>query len=198
MGGERFISICLISKNAIQSLDRKRLRFSERQGKSFSEANVTDSTTDYYVWRVKTSVTTTTRVSVRGTVTADVRPPAFMFNPVVTAWELVTYSFVIDWVINIGQMLESWSFLVIAEDYSASGGIFIDHKVETITSDVASNIPTSVGTAFGGVSSWSSGEYLYTRRTPTSVSTLPHFALNLDALKVGDLLALIYEAAKRR
>lgn len=35
-----------------------------------------------------------------------------LINPIATAWELVPYSFVVDWFVNVGQFLNSWSDLI--------------------------------------------------------------------------------------
>jgi hypothetical protein len=35
-----------------------------------------------------------------------------LINPIATLWELVPYSFVVDWFVNVGQILNSWSDLI--------------------------------------------------------------------------------------
>lgn len=49
-----------------------------------------------------------TKVAARGIAIADFMPtPAFRSNLVVTAWELVPFSFVLDWVWDVGQAIEA-------------------------------------------------------------------------------------------
>jgi hypothetical protein len=125
-------------------------------------------------------------VSVRGTVAADIKPPTFSFNPLVTAWELLPFSFILDWFIGIGQWLASMSFLTFAEKWAAAGGfkVTIDRTIET-TIDFAPD--------------YSGERYLFSlarselvTRTPTSVSLTPQIRVNLDEFKYLDLVSLIF------
>jgi len=56
----------------------------------------------------------------RALVVADVKPPKLAFNPLVTGWELAPLSFVVDRFVNVGQYLESMSFLALATSWTGS------------------------------------------------------------------------------
>lgn len=125
-------------------------------------------------------------ISVRGSVVADIDPPEFRFNLALTAWETVKYSFIVDWIINIGQWLAANSFLSLSDQHSSAAGIKVklDRTISTRL-ELAS-----------GCSGWmdvdAAATATYWRRTPTPVSTLPQFNINLDVQKIIDLLAILY------
>lgn len=131
--------------------------------------------------------------SYRGSIVADVDPPKLQFNPITTAWELITLSFVIDWFLNIGQWLESLSFLAVERQYVGAVGFEYKLKRTMITTNV---VPT-VGYSY----SWSPStvyEGTFTARDPSSVSLLPQLAVRLDTFKVLDLVALAIQRFLRR
>jgi hypothetical protein len=126
-------------------------------------------------------------INMRGTVVADIDVPTFQFNPVTTAWEVTKLSFVIDWLLNVGQALEAASFLLAVKDYKACGGYKIDFnltgsRVHVSHESYLSNV-TSDGT-------WNATATAICR-VPMTVSASPHMKLRLDGYKVIDLLALI-------
>lgn len=109
-------------------------------------------------------------------------------NPAVTAWELVTYSFIIDWFIDIGQWLAAASFLTFNHQHFAAGGIKIetsrsivynfeldDPYWETETSNIVGN-----------------GSATLLVRRPTRVSLGPQLKFDVDVQKVLDILALVF------
>lgn len=56
----------------------------------------------------------------RALIVADIQPPKLSFNPLVTGWELAPLSFVVDRFVNVGQYLESMSFLALATTWTGS------------------------------------------------------------------------------
>lgn len=107
-------------------------------------------------------------------------------NAVTTGWELITFSFVIDWIIDIGQWLEAMSFLVMQTNYEAARGLQLSIERET----------TIAGTSTSHYSDFIVNHESYcvgtfTRRLPCGVSKLPSFGMNLNALKIVDILALL-------
>lgn len=180
-------------QKALTSLSDKRTRFRESSG--------TQVSWDTFSSPVKTmggagSITfsqrTSYQIGLRGTVVADISPPLFAFNPVTTIWEATRLSFVIDWVFNVGQFLESLSFLALSQQYYAGGGyqVLAERNIS-----VGSTSPNQ----YWNISVSGDAQYNYdlVLRTPMSVSTKPLFNLRLDELKVADLLALLLQQLRR-
>lgn len=73
---------------------------------SFSESRVGST----YPWREDYFETLTFKVGVRGFALMEITGKSeFGFDPIKTAWELLTFSFVIDWLIDIGTWIDTWS-----------------------------------------------------------------------------------------
>jgi len=125
-------------------------------------------------------------VNMRGTVVADIDVPDFQINPVTTAWEVAKLSFVVDWLLNVGQALEAASFLLMAKSYKACTGFRVDFNVEGTSALL--NKGTNVSAFHTG--SWG-GTASRVQRSPATVSALPRLKLRLDEYKVIDLLALV-------
>lgn len=177
--------------NALASLDEKRKRYMERTGRTFTDVDVDVSTQTWSTSTQEWTVTTTWETSVRGSVVADITPPKFSFNPFTTAWELVTLSFVIDWVVSVGAALNAASFLVLSTRHHAAAGWRTDVTRVCQLTDV-----TWIGGHTGVREQSSQSEGYIEMRVPVSVSLLPQLQLNVDWLKVGDLLALLRQAMK--
>jgi hypothetical protein len=178
----------------LSQLDVSRERFKQRNGEGGSEttlwsANASAGYGDYtYNFRDELYY------SLRGNVIADIKPPDFTFNPILTKWELIPYSFVIDWFVNVGAWLESMSFLTLTQKYVAARGYRVELKRTLLSVDFDPN------------ASWSEVSHIYetrchavrTVRTPTTVSYTPSILLRLDDLKVVDLIALVLQQLSRR
>lgn len=124
-----------------------------------------------------------------GSVVADITIPAFQFNPMLTAWEIIPYSFVLDWFIGVGQSLSAVTFLLLNTSYSASSG----YKVE-LTREVSTYVDYDSTSGYSG--KWDSeGYYEATleRRVPCQVSTKPQFKLGIDIYKILDLTGMIIQ-----
>lgn len=179
--------------DALQNFDSERLRYSERRGETVSDATETSSNKSASFCYYTETVSTSWEVSMRGAVTADIKPAQWQHNLAVTGWELVPFSFVIDWVVNVGQFLSSMSFLYVSRAHVASTGYKLT-VVKQFKRDYTS-----------GRSNWS-GEYwinnlctaVVRERTPTSVSINPQNKLRLNEFKILDILALILVAYQRR
>jgi hypothetical protein len=70
-------------------------------------------------------------VGIRGNVAGDFSPAPFRFNVVQTAWELLTFSFIADWLLGVNQAIEASSFLFFADRYTASQSTVGAIKVTT-------------------------------------------------------------------
>lgn len=174
--------------HALSNLADKRTRFSERAGSSSTLTSVsyvsagTPTVSDVsFVY----TISETKKISLRGSVTADIDPPEFRFNPAITAWELVRFSFIIDWFINVGLWLEALSFLTFTTNYAASGGVKIDiSRSCDLTTLVFATGQTGSGTAGADMKA------SYSIRIPTSVPIIPLVNVRVDVPKFIDLWAL--------
>jgi hypothetical protein len=186
-------------ENAINSVDSglKRVRGQKGYSDEYSEDLSLD--TDYYggayccgnLWRRDGIRRITLRY--HGAAVADVDPPEIYVNPLVTGWEIITLSFVVDWVYNIGQFLMSLSTVAIARGTVQAGGC----KVTVVTSSYGSW--TTKGDKYSG-NSWDSSAFSeeLTIRRPASPLSAPHLALNLNVGRITDLLALLGQVLTRR
>lgn len=179
--------------DALQNLESERKRRKERTGfkNTFSRTDTTfasDAKRD-----IRRDTLHEYSVSVRGSVVADIEPTRFQFNPLTTGWELIRFSFVIDWFLSVGAALGALSFLVLNSNYTAAGGVEIIDKC-TFTQTTT---PKSGFTLVSSNASVTSTSKLQVR-TPCRVTTLPQFRLRLDVTKVIDLMALVVQAFARR
>lgn len=131
--------------------------------------------------------------SVRGNILADVKPPQFAFNPITTAWELIPYSFVVDWIVNVGSWLESMSFLTIASNYEAAAG----YKMKVTRKTTLVDLEPKVGWSLQSITQDTVSEASRVMRVPSSVSSSPSILPKFDPLKGFDLLALIRQQIRR-
>jgi hypothetical protein len=173
------------AREAVEKLNEKqRTRVKQRIGETISWTDdltrigsYTSSTQTYNDLR-------TIEVSVRGSIVADFIPDIFITNPGLTLWEIIPYSFVLDWVYNVGAALEAIAFLTVNSQYTASKSFQL------------------TGTRVGELSlTWNAGwsgsyqmtcnqEYQYIWRDPTAISISPQFDNRIDLLKAFDLVAL--------
>jgi len=179
--------------DAIQNWDESRKIFTERAGTTYSSSSSIvhskskrNATYEYYEQF-------TTRVSVRGAVAGKIRPARFVVDPIKTGWELVPYSFVVDWVLSVGHALDAYRFVKAASAHTASIGTKRTLKYEC-----------SLQNAVIGPVSKSDDYEIYNRtpgkhlvelvvvsRNPTSISYKPQFTGRLLTGDLGlDLIAL--------
>lgn len=180
-------------EEAIRNLDESRTRFKESAGhtEEYTEVSSLDDL-GYGSRSFDFQRTRQFEIGTRGSIVADISPPKVAFNPVTTGWEVIPWSFVLDWCINIGQYLEAMSFLAYSSKHTAAGGIHI-------TCEQTVNLVSQTwnpGFSGRGMTFSSSGLAKYTVRTPTSVSFSPFTKLRLEAFKVTDLIALLAGALR--
>lgn len=170
-------------------LDRTGLRSKKR---ATSEHTITEvkgvSMNSTGRWTSTWETTTNTTISYRGSVIADLRAPDFGFNPLTTAWEIMPWSFVVDWFVNVGQSLEAISFIILSRGrYESAIGLNVRQEYVSTVKNLAFTSPwrqTTFKRSASGVTEM-------TWRVPTTVPYLPQVSVNLDAFKVADLVALI-------
>lgn len=142
-------------------------------------------------------VTTTTTVrwdiGLRGSVTADITPPKVQLNAAITAWEMIRFSFVIDWFISVGSSIGALNLVVFSTAYTASSGIKVKRSKLSVRQSGAPLAPFYY---------WD-GSFVVTEdselllRTPGSIPLLPQPRVKLDVTKVIDLVALITQLIRR-
>jgi hypothetical protein len=171
---------------AIDNLEAERTRFSQRAGITHRKSEVIERPhwDGYSGFTMK--VVIDDEISLRGSVTADINPPRFQVNPAITAWELIKFSFIIDWFVQIGTWLEAMSFLIFSTNYTASYGYKVTRTVTATMTDVHFNA-TSSGSHQGYA--LSSAELVW--RIPSTVSHFPTIRVNVDTPKMIDLWALL-------
>jgi len=175
---------------AIQNLNCERTRYSEKKGNTTSSTVITEWSTyqtPSYADHVKTDTITT---GVRGAVVADITIPQFQFNPIQTGWELIPYSFVVDWFVSVGKALAAASFLVLQQNYSASVGHFAEVERQYT---MQHRDKTTSPAAYGSWTQEGSCKAKIERRVPCSVPLSPQFRVNLNPGKIMDLLALVVQ-----
>jgi hypothetical protein len=174
-------------EKVLSNLDDHRQRFRESVGTTLSEQNV-----ELITWGLggagsaTVSVTDDYKIGLRGTVVADIEPPKFAFNPVVTGWELVPFSFVIDWFLGVGRWLASLSFLALQSQHFAAAGWQITVERTAIVTGTNPSANWSIN-----CSGSANGRRVFTKRTPTTIPLSPLVQVNLNVSKVLDVLALI-------
>jgi hypothetical protein len=193
-GWRTFVYDLLAINNTIKTWnDKARDRYSEsKYSVNLHNYSTVLQVSDYF-YQADDLVTDIGKIRHIGSVTADIMVPKLQFNPFNTAWELVPLSFVVDWFVSIGKMLSAMSFLTFQTQYSASAGVAVE-----IQRDVTRSIT-------GGQNGWTSGGHTgtstskseYVVRNPCRVPITPHFKLNLDGLKITDLLALVVQRIRR-
>lgn len=181
----------------IENLDGERKRYREAVGTTESTVTVSQVTsgTQYgsAYWVQEEDLT----IGVRGTVVADIEPPKVSANLAVTSWELTSFSFVIDWILNVGQWIESMSFLSSSTSHASAAGFIVKRSVRKgpLVYTSFTSPWTSATITLPSGPSWLEEELRV--RVPMGIPTSPLTQLRLDGLKVIDLLALLFSRLKR-
>jgi hypothetical protein len=179
----------------ISSFNEKRSRFSESRGTKYTDRVSTVSPiygSTHYSYQIIDDIEYT--VAIRGSVAADISIPKIQFNPIVTAWEIIPLSFVVDWFLSVGRAIEAASFLATQTDFTAAKSYYITakrHRYSTIT-----------GLNSGVISADGSEHHQYCEaglkvRTPCSIPLTPHLTFRVNDFKVLDLLALASQRYRR-
>lgn len=195
-------------QRTIGRIDDKRKRYVEKAGVTFDDTvqhdivdHIAPGDISLYAGVVG-PVTDTVRVGVRGTVAADTAIPLVRTNVVTTAWELLTLSFVIDWIIGVGTWLESLSLLTMTQNVVAAGGFHVEvNRDYSIPLQLHPDFEPTRGLCSlrevhsGSVSGSYSGSL--TIRKPASVPKFPQINVRLSELKILDLIALTLQRVRK-
>lgn len=174
--------------NAVKNLNNGVQRYKECRGTTSTTSNDTSWTGSLAGRVAHHSVTDEVTIGKRGCVVADLDVPEFQFNPLVTAWELIPYSFVVDWFLTVGQSLAALSFLILRPQFVASAGLYVEVKrTYSMYCDPNSNdlsIDMSQNAEATG--------RLWVRE-PSTVSLTPRITLDISIAHIVDLIALIIQ-----
>lgn len=118
-----------------------------------------------------------------------------VYHPVEAMWELVPYSFVIDWVLNVGDVLSAWtpevglktlaSWYVLTQQHVESVQLFDTHlEATTVPYPVTGYHFSITGCSYTDVST------VKNRIIDPSRPILPSVALRLDGFKLIDLVVM--------
>ncbi len=179
-----------------------------------SKANNPDVvTTEEYIipWAHYGGVYTTTlkythRVSYRGFAIGRMTPPPFGGSVLVTAWELVPWSFVIDWFIDIGSRLQYLSGLLVEGERVSGYGTLV-HTSATSSITLTSpggpaqrvyDQPSGLWIQMDGGQVDAKMEAMLRLRRPHIPSLAPSVNVRLDSFKVIDLIALLLNVIAKR
>lgn len=173
--------------DALTEFDSTRKRYSEKAGLTSKYSLVRAVHQTAVSVNVDLSITTDVEISQRGAVIADIVPPRFSFNPLITGWELIPFSFVLDWFWHVGQALSAISFLTLSTDYTASHG----YKVTMRRTLSTTNVEANDGWQANDVNHEGECIRVDSERTPVSLSYLPQMNIRLDEWKILDLLSLL-------
>lgn len=156
---------------AVVEMDSQRSIWSERQGlkvdRSTSSPGEVFNPTNNNLLRVSEDIVL--EESYRGAVSAKIEVARARFNPVETAWELVPFSFVLDWVYDVGTAIRALSFAATTRGYTSSIGLKHDYSATYTLHHVGHSTNRQNGRASGSVNWTGSG----LSRTPTVINFKP-------------------------
>lgn len=182
-------------ENALSNLSSEVARYKERVGFTHSTSDTIVADSYWSGDTIRFTYFDSIENSVRGSVVMDIAPPRFRFDPISTAWELIPFSFVVDWLIDIGSWLASLNGLTISRGQTAGIGIKTTRirqivSVEQVAS--ATNYRRTFTRLDSGVN-----DYTLLSRVPMAIPySLPTIDLNIDFLKIIDLISLIIQRAR--
>jgi hypothetical protein len=174
---------------AIQKFDETRTRYSEKAHGQHSTSFTTNLQNEWAYTFFDTVVEDKVTISNSGSIVADITIPKIQINPLVTGWELIPFSFVLDWFVSVGQSLSAMSFLLLQHNYTAAAGVqVVVERTLTLTEGAAKDSLISAD-----ISQTASFWARVQKRHPTTVPLIPRLMLKLNAFKITDLLALIVQ-----
>lgn len=177
--------------DALTNFDEKRTRYKRRDGASFGLKTYQLTPVITYSGlgcKLTRNETWTGELSLRGSVVADFRPSRITANPFRTGWEVIPYSFVVDWFLGVGNAIAAASLLVLADGVVASKGWKYDiRRVQTLTGSPGTNANYTY--SFSGTSLTEVVGFV--QRIPTTVSIVPQFEVTLRPDNFLDILQMM-------
>lgn len=172
---------------ALNHFNKARTRYTARPEDTAHVSNKTVHESDSEAHVAYTVIEDRITYGARGCITADIKPPQFAFDPLVTAWEIIPYSFVVDWVVNINDMLQTLAFLRMNREYTASEG-------RSITFSRDWHVEVDFKPGYSG-SVTSTGKYVaeWVNRNPRTIPLTPSVSTDVSGLHIADAFALTYQ-----
>lgn len=172
---------------AIQSLGGKEgmARFSEKCWNIHELTEVRTEPINYYYGSMMLSILDEFRIIRKGSVVIDAYIDLFQVNPFVTIWEMIPYSFVIDWFIQVGNMLTVLALDAVTVRSQSSCGYEVK-QIRTVNGGM-----TFKPGYTGDVRMQLAYEATFTLREPRPIPYLPLSQLRLNEAKIFDIIALI-------
>lgn len=124
---------------AIGEFDRKFDIWTKKTGYSYDDQDDGNiHTVNWVAGSFSFFRTRQTHTSIRGAVAVKIRPNRFIVDPLQTGWEVIPYSFVVDWVYNVGQALAVRRLMASTSGTTASYGS-VQSSSTSVTCTVQSN-----------------------------------------------------------
>jgi hypothetical protein len=148
---------------------------------------------NWSAFSVISDVYTTIDIKLKGSVCADVVIPPIAFNPMKAAWQLKPFSFVWDWLFNVGKSISALGLLLATTDYTASWGAKI-----TVSRQMTSHMayPKSQYASGIGFTQFGSSRAELEVRTPCAIPIIPQWRLNMDEWKGLDAISLAIQGLR--
>lgn len=175
---------------AVKAIQRKYQLVTGRAGNTYNGSRQWNTTWDLSYAKVGLSWSDSVRVGMRGTAALRMKLNSpIIVNPALTAWELLTYSFIVDWFVNVGQSIEALSAYLLSTESTASSGY--SYTYNRSISALGGSWKTG-STSYGGtISSTFTYEDTVQVRQPGRPSFLPQVEVRLDQYKILDLVAIV-------
>lgn len=141
-------------------------------------------------------------ISYRGFAVAKFKPPPFGGDVLTTAWELMPWSFVIDWFFDVGSKIAFLSSRWAKADYVSGYGAYVRGSGSVYHSHVETGDRVNLGS-----STWFDMESFDSEvdlegelrlRAPLTPDLLPSLNIRLDDFKVLDLVAMLSQLLRKR
>lgn len=167
--------------DAIRNYDKNRLIWTERQGYNDSYSATGSETWNWAAGDLLLDWQDDTEHSIRGSVAAEIQPARFQVDPLQTGWELVPYSFVVDWVLNVGQALAATKLLALSKATTASIGI------KSVSTRIANGTAGGTNSGFTHLS-WNESYYSRVEQVTRNPTVIPVRPLLTGRAATADLL----------
>lgn len=129
--------------------------------------------------------------SYRGFVAADIELPAFRINPTLTAWEIIPYSFVVDWFVGVSTALNAIEFSMRNTGYVASNGHLLTISRTGERDPITSWRAPGWEKAVPSITATSQCTCSWSHRQPRRLSIIPQLKTPSSWSQAIDTLALV-------
>jgi hypothetical protein len=131
-------------------------------------------------------------VSGKATGISKIEPPRLKLDPIQAGWELLPFSFIVDWFVSVGTTLSALHTQAIRPDLVMGVG----YEIRCSTTADLVDVGTFNGWQ-GAVGTHFSGTLVLRNRSAASPGIMPSLTLKLDYFKIADLLAIMYQLLQK-